>query len=161
MSSFNKALLVVLAVGTLVTGCSKKPSCPAGAYENKDPAFCMSLPAGFKADPPQGGTAKSMRVSGGVDNGFASYTVYWGDDDKKSLDERAKIGDNMASSSFVLLEKGDVPSGKWWRFRTEQGTIFGQVLVQGAKGIIRCEIQNSPEDAAKKMLDSCKSLHAD
>lgn len=161
--TIHEMLVVTLAGCALVAGCSKKASCPAGSYENKDPGFCMPLPAGFKADAPQGGgtNGMSMRVAGGVENGFASYTVYWGDNDKKSLDERAKIVDNMASESLVLLDKGDLPKGKWWRFRTGGTNIFGEVLVQGAKGVIRCEIQNTPEASAQKLIDSCKGLQAD
>jgi hypothetical protein len=158
----SKLLLAILASSLFSAACSKKPTCEAGSYENKDPAFCLPLPSGFKADAPQGNATNgmSMRVSGGVENGFAGYSVYWGDGDKKSLDERAKIVDNMASESFKLLDKGDIPNGKWWRYRTGEN-IFGEVLVKGSKGIIRCEIQNTPDAAAAKLLDSCKGLRAD
>lgn len=155
--------VVIAALAILpLAACSKKASCPAGSYENKDPAFCMPLPAGMKADAPQGGgtSGQSMRIAGGAPD-FASFTVYWGDNDTHTLDERAKIVDNMAGDSLKLLDKGDIPNGKWWRFRTTQNNIFSTTLVKGSKGIIRCEIQNTPEATAAKLLDSCKGLRAD
>ncbi|MFO0565313.1 MAG: hypothetical protein U0263_06600 [Polyangiaceae bacterium] len=156
----HTALVITFAISTSLAGCAKKPSCPAGAYENKDPAFCLPLPAGYKADAPQGGgtSGMSMRVSGGAENGFAGFSVYWGDNDTKTLEERAKVIDNMAGDSLKLLDKGDLPKGKWWRFRTGSENIFGEVLVKSAKGLIRCEIQNTPEAAAQTLLDACKGL---
>jgi len=65
---------------------------------------------------------------------------------------------NMAGSSLKLEGSGDIPSGKWWQFRTSSSSTFAVVLAEGKHGVIRCELQNRPDESAGKELDACKTL---
>lgn len=149
---FGMGALIVLAVNA---GCSKKLDCGANAYVNQDPAFCLALPQGYTADKPQGKAPMSMQIRS---PGTFGYTVYW--NEEGTLEDRGKVIENMAGDSLKLQGKGDLPSGKWWKFRTQQQSTFAVVLVKGSKGVIRCELQNAPDSDSDKWLDSCKSLRA-
>jgi hypothetical protein len=145
-----------LPFALLGTACSKKLDCGKNAYTNQDPAFCLALPDGFKPDKPQGKDPISMQIRG---PSSAGYTVYWNESGK--LADQARVIDGMGGDSLKPEGKGDVPGGKWWKFRTSMNSTFAVVLVEGKKGVVRCELQNAPDADAPKELDSCKSLRVE
>jgi hypothetical protein len=159
MRAVITACVLTLTWGT--SACSKKLDCGPNAYVNADPAFCLALPDGYKAEKPSGTGPVSMSVH--PTSSILGYTVYWNEGGDQSFDQRAQAVDRMGGGSLSSLkqeEKGDIPDGKWWKFRTGSGSIFSVTLVNSKKGVIRCELQNRPDADAQKELESCKSLRA-
>src|SRR4051812_32203125 len=88
-------------------GCNKGMECPEGTYKSADPAFCIKVPDGFKADDKPMKSGDTTYVNIRNQKNFHSFTIWF--DKQEDLDKRAKIVANMAGSDLKLVASGDVP----------------------------------------------------
>jgi hypothetical protein len=144
-----------IAVCLSNVGCSKGLDCGPGGFSNADPPFCLKMPEGYEAAKPQGKSPISVSVH--PKSSILGFTVYW-NEGNDSLAERSKRVSGMTAGSLKLEGSGDIPRGKWWKFRTTMNTTFAVVLAEGKGGVIRCELQNRPDADASKELEACKSM---
>ena len=153
------SLLFALSLAPSVSACASGGSCPDGAYKNSETNVCIKLPADFKADEKvqKSGDSSFMRIQN--TKTLKSFTIWI--EPPEDLDKRAKIVQNMAGGDLKLVASGDTsPSkGKFFHFHNGPGNYdFAVALVPGKQHFYRCEIQNTPAEDAKPMLEACKTV---
>ena len=138
------------------TGCGKGMDCAEGAYKSADPAFCIKLPADYQADKAMKSGENSYVGMRNSKTG-RSFTVWL--DKPEDLDKRAKAVAGMAGGDLKLVTSGDAGKGKFFHFHNTRGDYdFAVTLVPGKEHMYRCEIQNTPPEDAKAMVEACKTL---
>jgi hypothetical protein len=140
----------------------KKEDCP-GATKVEEMGFCITLPAGYAADPPKKGEDPSEPWS--VDftkNGsnFDGFTVRAKTD--TLADEKKSSAFFLDKSKYEVRETGDLAGGKgWFFFSSRKGAEGGTVgvYVQAAKYVIVCESAGNVDPKVfKAKLDVCKTI---
>jgi hypothetical protein len=153
------ATFIAACIAVFISACGGGSSCAEGAYKNAETGICIKLPADFKADDKVMKSGESQYVLLRHAKTFKTFSVWIEKSD--DLDKRAKTVENMASSSLVLVEKGDTSpgKGKFFHFHNPQGNYeFAVALVPGKAHFYRCEVQNTPIEDAKPMIEACKTL---
>jgi hypothetical protein len=142
-----------------LSACAGGNSCPEGAYKNAETNVCIKLPADFKADDKVGKAGEASYLTIRNSKTLKSFSIWIEKPD--DLDKRAKVVENMASADMKLVASGDTsPSkGKFFHLHNGPGNYdFAVALVPGKEHFYRCEIQNTPPDEAKPMLEACKTV---
>jgi hypothetical protein len=156
---FHGAVVVAIAAAGLSIACKGSGACVEGAYKDGESGVCLKLPAEYKAADKPSKSGDSSYLSVRNTKTFRSFTIWIEKPD--DLDKRAKVVANMASSDLKLVDSGDTSpnKGKFFHFHSPQGNYdFAVALVPGKEHFYRCEIQNTPPEDAKAMVDACKSL---
>lgn len=156
---FHGAVAIAVAAGGLLLACKGGGSCVDGAYKDAESGVCLKLPADFKAGDKPSKSGDSSYLSIRNTKTLRSFTIWIEKPD--DLDKRAKVVANMAGSDLKLVESGDTSpnTGKFFHFHNATGNYdFAVVLVPGKEHFYRCEIQNTPAEDAKAMVDACKTL---
>lgn len=142
-----------------LSACGGGSSCPEGAYKNPESNVCIKLTPDFKADDKvaKAGESSYLRVKN--TKTLQSFTIWI--EPPEDLDKRAKIVEGMAGGDLKLVEKGDTSPAKGKFFHFHNGPKdyeFAVALVPGKEHFYRCEIQNTPAEDAKPMLEACKTV---
>jgi len=158
---FSARLAVVTApvFAFALSACAGGSNCPEGAYKDAETNVCIKLPADFKADDKVAKAGESSYLTIRNSKTLKSFSIWIEKPD--DLDKRAKVIENMASGDMKLVAKGETsPSkGKFFHFHNGPGNYdFAIALVPGKEHFYRCEIQNTPPEDAKPMLEACKTV---
>ena len=156
--SARLVLVSGLALAPLLSACGGGGSCPEGAFQESETHVCIKLPADFKADKPMK-SGESTYIPIRNSKTLKSFTVWL--DKSDDLAKRGKIIENMASSDLKMVASGETSpnKGKFWHFHNGPANYdFAVALVPGKDHMYRCEIQNTPPDEAKPMVEACKTI---
>lgn len=147
------------SLAALVAACGGGGDCPAGSFKHSQSSICLKLPANFQPDEKVATSGESSYLRVKNSNTLRSFTVWIEKPD--DLDKRAKAVEKMASAELKLVASGETSpnKGKFFHFHNEPGNYdFAVALVPGKKNFYRCEIQNTPPEDAKLMLEACKTV---
>lgn len=153
------ALAITLGAIPFGAGCNTSGACVDGASKNAATGVCLKLPDHLKMEenPSKSGESSMLRVRD--PKTFKSFTIWIEKPD--DLDTRAKTVGNMAGGDLKLVASGDTApnKGKFFHFHNGPGNYdFAVALVPGKQHFYRCEIQNTPPEEAKAMVEACKTV---
>ncbi len=157
-------LLTTLALATALasfatTGCNGSGACADGASKNAETGVCLKVSGDMKLEDKVSKSGDTSYLHVRDAKTFKSFTIWIEKPD--DLDKRAKIVGNMAGGDLKLVASGDTApnKGKFFHFHNGTGNYdFAVALVPGKQHFYRCEIQNTPPDEAKAMVEACKTL---
>ena len=158
-TSRGLVLVPALFVAASLSACGGGASCPEGAYKHAETNICIKLPPDYKAEEKASKAGESSYISVRNSKAPKSFSIWI--DKPGDLAKQAKITENMASNDLKLVASGDTsPSkGKFFHFHNgPKNYDFAVALIPGKEHFYRCEIQNTPPEDAKPMLEACKTL---
>ena len=157
---FRTTGIILLSAGaiTALAGCNSGASCAEGATKHAETGVCIKLPADYKLEDKANKAGDSSYISVRNPKTFKNFSIWL--DKVDDLDKHAKIIKNMESKDLKLVASGDTPTkGKFFHFHNGPGNYdFSITLVPGKQHLYRCEIQNTPPEDAKPMVEACKTL---
>lgn len=153
------ALVSALVFAPGLSACGGGGGCPEGAYKHAETNVCIKLPADFKVDDKvnKAGESSYLRVQN--TKTLKSFSIWI--EKPEDLGKRAKAVEGMAGGDLKLVASGATSpnSGKFFHFHNTKGDYdFAVALVPGKEHFYRCEIQNTPPEEAKPMVEACKTV---
>lgn len=134
-------------------------SCPEGAYQHAETKVCIKLPADFQVDEKASKSGESSYLSVKNTKTLRGFSIWIEKPD--DLAKRAAAVEGMASDDMKLVASGATSpnAGKFFHFHNGPGNYdFALAMVPGKEHFYRCEIQNTPPEDAKPMLEACKTV---